>query len=188
MRRLGLGLAIEERDIGLASLAAQGTTLPDDVIERSREVDGIILGPGVALRLPAAGTKGGINPSGELRVKLDLFANIRPAARAPGLTILRKPMDLVIVRENTEGFYSDRNMFAGSGEFMPTADIALVDPQGHRQGLGAHRARRLRAAPAPAQEGHGRAQGQRASSSPTGCSCARCARSPRSTRTSSSTS
>ncbi len=27
-------------------------------------------------------------------------------------------MDLVIVRENTEGFYADRNMFVGSGEFM----------------------------------------------------------------------
>ncbi|MGZ8211622.1 MAG: isocitrate/isopropylmalate family dehydrogenase, partial [Burkholderiales bacterium] len=29
------------------------------------------------------------------------------------------------VRENTEGFYSDRNMFLGSGEFMPTPDVAL---------------------------------------------------------------
>jgi len=32
----------------------------------------------------------------------------------------------VIVRENTEGFYADRNMFQGSGEFMPTADLALA--------------------------------------------------------------
>jgi isocitrate/isopropylmalate dehydrogenase len=35
-------------------------------------------------------------------------------------------MDLVIVRENTEGFLADRNMIAGSGEFMPTADVALA--------------------------------------------------------------
>jgi isocitrate/isopropylmalate dehydrogenase len=34
-------------------------------------------------------------------------------------------MDLVIVRENTEGFYSDRNMYMGVGEFMPTPDVAL---------------------------------------------------------------
>ena len=34
-------------------------------------------------------------------------------------------MDLVIVRENTEGFYSDRNMHWGVGEFMPTSDMAL---------------------------------------------------------------
>ena len=35
-------------------------------------------------------------------------------------------MDLVIVRENTEGFYADRNMFVGNGEFMPTEDVALA--------------------------------------------------------------
>jgi 3-isopropylmalate dehydrogenase len=34
-------------------------------------------------------------------------------------------MDLVIVRENTEGFYADRNMHQGPGEFMPTPDLAL---------------------------------------------------------------
>jgi 3-isopropylmalate dehydrogenase len=34
-------------------------------------------------------------------------------------------MDLVIVRENTEGFYADRNMHLGIGEFMPTPDLAL---------------------------------------------------------------
>jgi isocitrate/isopropylmalate dehydrogenase len=35
-------------------------------------------------------------------------------------------MDLVIVRENTEGFYADRNMFMGPGEFMPEPDMALA--------------------------------------------------------------
>ncbi len=34
--------------------------------------------------------------------------------------------DLVIVRENTEGFYADRNTFAGTGEFMPTSDVAIA--------------------------------------------------------------
>jgi 3-isopropylmalate dehydrogenase len=35
-------------------------------------------------------------------------------------------MNLVIVRENTEGLYADRNMAVGSGEFMPTPDVALA--------------------------------------------------------------
>jgi isocitrate/isopropylmalate dehydrogenase len=35
-------------------------------------------------------------------------------------------MDLVVVRENTEGFYADRNMYLGSGEFQPTDDLALA--------------------------------------------------------------
>jgi 3-isopropylmalate dehydrogenase len=46
-------------------------------------------------------------------------------------------MDLVIVRENTEGFYADRNMHLGPGEFMPTPDMALslrkVTAQGSRR-------------------------------------------------------
>ena len=32
----------------------------------------------------------------------------------------------MVVRENTEGFYADRNMFMGNGEFMPTPDVALA--------------------------------------------------------------
>ncbi|MDH6292238.1 isocitrate/isopropylmalate dehydrogenase [Rhodococcus opacus] len=35
-------------------------------------------------------------------------------------------MDLVVVRENTEGFYADRNMHVGSGEFMPTPEVAMA--------------------------------------------------------------
>src|SRR5205814_2926870 len=62
----------------------------------------------------------------ELRIQLDLFANKRPSRTREGLQHWgRMPMDLVIVRENTEGFYADRNMYRGSGELMPTSDLAL---------------------------------------------------------------
>lgn len=122
--QMSLGLVMESADIGLKALAEQGTTLPDAVMTRIPEVDGVILGPVSHYDYPAR-DKGGINPSSELRVKFDLYANIRPSRSRPGLSILRRPMDLVIVRENTEGFYSDRNMFAGSGEFMPDPDTAL---------------------------------------------------------------
>ena len=120
----GLGLAIEEADIGLRALAGQGTTLPDAVMRRIPDVEGVILGPVSHYEYPAR-DKGGINPSGALRTAFKLFANVRPCRSRPDLTVLKKPMDLVIVRENTEGFYSDRNMFAGSGEFMPDPDTAL---------------------------------------------------------------
>jgi 3-isopropylmalate dehydrogenase len=120
----GLGLAIEQADIGLKSLAEQGTTLPDAVMRRIPEVEGVILGPVSHYEYPAR-DKGGINPSGALRTEFKLYANVRPCRSRPDLTVLRKPMDLIIVRENTEGFYSDRNMFAGTGEFMPDPDTAL---------------------------------------------------------------
>jgi isocitrate/isopropylmalate dehydrogenase len=123
--KFGLGLEWQMQDIGLATLKKQGSTLPDSVMEAARRAPGIILGPVDHLQYPPR-EQGGINPSGELRVKLDLFANIRPAKSRMGLGLTGKPVDLVIFRECTEGFYADRNMFTGRGEFMPTPDMALA--------------------------------------------------------------
>jgi len=121
--KLGLEWQIEQ--IGLEPLKNEGTTLPERVMEAARKAPGIILGPVSHLDYPPR-EQGGINPSGELRVKLDLFANIRPAKSRMGVGLTGKPVDLVIFRECTEGFYADRNMFLGRGEFMPTPDIALA--------------------------------------------------------------
>ncbi|MDB5508552.1 MAG: 3-isopropylmalate dehydrogenase [Hyphomicrobiales bacterium] len=123
--RHSLGLSFEIQEIGLASLARQGTTLPQSVMEAVPHFDGVILGPVSHYDYPSR-EKGGINPSGALRVGFELYANVRPCRSRPDLTILRKPMDLIIVRENTEGFYADRNMFSGGGEFMPDPDMALA--------------------------------------------------------------
>lgn len=121
----GLGLTFESRDIGFATLKTEGTTMPASVIQAVQESDGVILGPVSHLDYPPS-AQGGVNPSGILRTTFELYANIRPAKSREGMTILREPMDLVIVRENTEGFYADRNMHVGIGEFMPTPDMALA--------------------------------------------------------------
>jgi isocitrate/isopropylmalate dehydrogenase len=123
-RAFKLNLAFERRDIGFASLKSQGTTMPDAVLKRVPQAGGTILGPVSHYEYPPP-AQGGLNPSSVLRKTFDLYANIRPCRSRPGLSILKKPMDLVIVRENSEGFYSDRNMFAGSGEFMPDEDSAF---------------------------------------------------------------
>ena len=120
-----LGLTTEEHEIGLARLARDGSTCPPSVLTAARAADGILLGPVSHADYPPR-AEGGINVSGELRIQLDLYANIRPSRSRPGLPHYgRTPMDLVIARENTEGFYSDRNMHWGVGEFMPTPDLAL---------------------------------------------------------------
>ena len=124
-RRHALGLRLESQDVGHASLKRAGSTLPDTVIDACRAADGFVLGPVSHLDYPPR-AQGGRNPSGDLRIGLDLYANIRPARSFPGIPHWgRTPMDLVIVRENTEGFYADRNMHLGPGEFMPTPDLAL---------------------------------------------------------------
>ena len=123
--KFGLDLTWERRDIGFKALKEQGSTLPEPVMEACRQSPAIILGPVSHLDYPPR-EQGGINPSGELRVKLDLYANIRPAKSRLGVGLTGKPVDLVIFREATEGFYADRNMYMGIGEFMPTEDVALA--------------------------------------------------------------
>lgn len=122
--RFGLGLSLEQRDIGFASLKAEGTTCPDAVMQAAVASDGVLLGPISHLDYPPR-DQGGINVSAAFRVGLDLFANVRPARTRPGLGRGHAPLDLVIMREATEGMYPDRNMHAGGGEFMPTPDVAL---------------------------------------------------------------
>jgi 3-isopropylmalate dehydrogenase len=122
--RFSLRLDFEFHDIGFKALDKTGTTLPDSILEKARQSAGIILGPISHLDYPSR-DQGGVNVSATFRVKLDLYANVRPARSRAGLSKLGKDMDLVIMRECTEGFYADRNMVAGTGEFMPTHDIAM---------------------------------------------------------------
>lgn len=121
-----LGLEFETRAIGLEALENYGTTCPAEIVQLARDSHGVLLGPISHAKYPLR-EAGGINVSAELRIQLDLFANIRPSRSRQQLPFWgRTPMDLVIVRENTEGFYADRNMFCGNGEFMPTEDVALA--------------------------------------------------------------
>jgi 3-isopropylmalate dehydrogenase len=124
-RSAGVSFSFSYADIGFKALKASGSTIPDPVIERARAASGIILGPVSHNDYPPV-SEGGLNPSGVLRKRLDLYANIRPARSREGFPPrCGRPVDLVVVRENTEGFYSDRSMFLGPGEFMPTEDVAL---------------------------------------------------------------
>ncbi|MEJ0074733.1 MAG: isocitrate/isopropylmalate dehydrogenase family protein [Alphaproteobacteria bacterium] len=115
----------DEVDVGLKPLASVGTTFPERAFAAAQAADGVILGPVSHNDYPPA-EKGGINPSGALRKRLDLFANIRPAkTRAQFPARFGKTADLVIVRENTEGFYADRNMHQGVGDILVTPDVAI---------------------------------------------------------------
>ena len=124
-RAFGLNLACEEVAVGFVALRQHGSTLPDAAFARAKAADGVILGPVSHNDYPPV-AQGGLNPSGELRKRLDLYANIRPARSRAGFPPrCGKPVDLVIVRENTEGFYADRSMHVGIGEMMPTPDLAI---------------------------------------------------------------
>jgi 3-isopropylmalate dehydrogenase len=119
------GLTIEWEDIpiGRTAFDSLGTTLPADTLDRLGRLDGWILGPIGHMAYPKVPEA--INPHPILRKHFDLFANIRPVRSYPGIASVHQNVDLVIVRENNEGFQPDRNVVAGSGEFRPTHDVTI---------------------------------------------------------------
>ncbi len=120
----GLGFEFEHDDVGFASLEKHGISVRPDLLDKIAGFDGVILGPQDNVAYPPP-EEGGINVSARFRIGLDLYANARPARTRPGVAQGKEGLDLVIMRELTEGFYADRSMFMGPGEFMPTPDLAM---------------------------------------------------------------
>ena len=110
--------------IGKAALDRANTTMPKGTLDRLAKLDGFILGP-IGHQAYPRNNPEAINPHPIIRRHFDLYANIRPAFSYPNLPSIHKDVDLIIVRENNEGFQPDRNMYAGQGEFMPSEDMAL---------------------------------------------------------------
>lgn len=123
-KAVGLKITLDYDEVGFVSLKKHGTTLRPELLDRARGYDAIMLGPQSHMDYPTP-EKGGHNVSAGFRVKLDLYANVRPARTRDFLPHVGLAMDLIIMREATEGFYPDRNMYKGVGEFMPTPDVAL---------------------------------------------------------------
>lgn len=111
---------------GLEAIAEFGTPLPEPTLTGLDALPGWILGPHDNAGYPDR-FRGALSPGGAIRKHYNLFANIRPARTlSESVRAVCPDLDVVIVRENTEGFYADRNMYDGAGEFMPTPDVALA--------------------------------------------------------------
>ena len=113
-----------ELPIGYPSYLDTGETLPQKTLETLYNLDGWVLGPIGHMAYPKDDPKA-VNPHPILRRQYDMISNIRPARSYPSVPALHQNVDIVIIRENNEGFQPDRNMFSGKAEFMPTPDMAL---------------------------------------------------------------
>ena len=89
-----------------------GITIPEETVSTAKKADATLFG--AVTTVP--GHKSAIIT---LRKELDLFANLRPVKSYPGINSIFKDLDLLIVRENTEGLYS------GIEEYTPDGAIAL---------------------------------------------------------------
>ena len=87
--------------VGGEALDRYGTPLPDEVIESVRRNR-------IALKGPVATPVGSGFESVNVRLRrtLDLYSNLRPVRNLPGVESRFGDVDLIIVRENTEGLYS----------------------------------------------------------------------------------
>lgn len=123
-RRFGLDLQFEHDIAGHDSLKKHGATVTPALLEKVKAADGLMLGPMATYDFKDE-TRGEINPSMYFRKNLDLHANIRPARTYPGMNARLGEFDLVVVRENTEGFYADRNIASGGSEMLITPDVVV---------------------------------------------------------------
>ncbi len=123
-RRFGLGLELDHDIMGHDSLRKHGATVTPALLAKVKAADGLMLGPAATYDFKDE-AKGEINPSKFFRKELDLYANIRPSRTYPGQPNKVGEFDLVVVRENTEGFYADRNIASGGSEMLITTDVVV---------------------------------------------------------------
>ncbi|KAI0389111.1 Isocitrate/isopropylmalate dehydrogenase [Xylariaceae sp. FL0594] len=97
---LGLKFEFTDLEAGFETFQKTGAALPDRTVEvLKNECDGALFG---AVSSPTQAVKGYSSPIVALRKKLDLYANVRPVKT---VATAKNPIDMVIVRENTEDLY-----------------------------------------------------------------------------------
>ena len=97
---LECGLDYEFAEAGLNALESQGNLLPDDTLASIRRNRVALKGP-----LTTPGGKGFRSINVTLRETFDLYANVRPVVSVPGTRARFEDVDIITVRENTEGAY-----------------------------------------------------------------------------------
>jgi isocitrate dehydrogenase (NAD+) len=97
----GIGFDWDVQEAGEATIASEGTPLPDRVIESIRRNGVAIKGP---ITTPVGSGFRSVNVG--LRQALELYANVRPARSMKGVETRYEGIDLIIVRENTEDLYA----------------------------------------------------------------------------------
>ncbi len=111
LKALPLEFDLEQIDAGWSTFERCGTALPEASLAAARDCTALLFG---AVSSPSTEVDGYSSPILELRRELDLFANLRPVVSSP-LDSSRLDVDMLIVRENTEGLYCGRERLEDDG-------------------------------------------------------------------------
>jgi len=121
-------LHYREYDSGAICYQRTGNALPADTVAAARQADAVLLG---AMGHPDIRRPDGteLAPQVTLRVLLDLYAGVRPCKLYPGARatlISHKPIDLVILREQTEGLFASQNAGIVLGDQLATDTLVMT--------------------------------------------------------------
>ncbi len=105
----GVGLDWDVHEAGVEVAERHGTPLLEQVLDSIRA-------NGVALKGPIATPAGFRSVNVELRMALDLYACVRPCKWYPGVRSRYEGVDVVVIRENTEGMYTGIEFEQGAPE------------------------------------------------------------------------
>ncbi len=119
---LGLGIEFVAAQAGFEYFAQSGDAIPDATLAAVEACGVALFG---ATSSPSTRVDGYRSPILALRKAFDLYANLRPVQSLPGF-FSRPNLDILIVRENTEGLYSGRERLNG--------DTAIAERVITRQG------------------------------------------------------
>ena len=118
LRALPLTLEFSQAEIGLGAYQKLGTPLPQETLDAIRTSDAALFG---AVTTPP-NLAGYFSPVVRMRQTLDLYTNLRPIRSIPHPSS-RAGIDLLIVRENSEGLYSGSERLEEDGERAVTERI-----------------------------------------------------------------
>lgn len=105
----GAKLEFEEQLAGTTAIERAGAPLPPETVESIRRNGIAFKGP---LMTPVGGGFRSVNVA--MRQELDLYANVRPARKMKGVWSRFDDVDLVVIRENTQGLYSGIEYYVDS--------------------------------------------------------------------------
>ena len=120
--KAGLDIEWLELPIGRAGLEQHGHTMPSDTTERIEQNDGWICGPIGHGAYPRNDPTWIMPP---LRKRFELYASVKPVKSYANIKSVHKDVDIVFLREVTEGLQSSDTVVAGNAEFRPNDDITI---------------------------------------------------------------
>jgi isocitrate dehydrogenase (NAD+) len=98
-------------EAGYHCIAQYGTNLPKETLELTRQTSACLKGPMTTPEEPGAPVSVAVT----LRKIFNLYANVRPCRSFPSVEALKPNIDLIVVRENTEGLYSGAESLLAPG-------------------------------------------------------------------------